>query len=77
MAERSVAESEVIQAISEGPWRPARSGRQRASKWYPFRQTYRGTCHMGQDVQPIFVDEPNRIVVVTVLVYLNQREGPL
>lgn len=35
-----------------------------------------GTFYTGKDVEPVFAEEPDRIVVVTVYVYLNQREEP-
>ena len=33
-----------------------------------------GVIYKGKDARPVFVEEPDRIVVVTVYVYLNQRE---
>jgi hypothetical protein len=74
MAERLAAETEVIQAIRDAEWQPAEKGRQRVNKWYPFRREHEGTYYAGKDVEPIFKEEPDRIVVVTVYVYLNQRE---
>ena len=76
MVERSATDAEVIGAIRDGPWHSARSGRYRTTKWYPFRQTNRGRFYAGKDVQPIFADESDQIVVVTVYVYLNQLEEP-
>jgi hypothetical protein len=32
-----------------------------------------GVLHAGKDVRPVFVDEPERVVVVTLDVYFNQR----
>lgn len=73
LPERLTTETEVIQAIRETAWQPAERGRWRASKWYPFGKEHKGTFYTGKDVQPVFADEPDRIVVVTVYVYLNQR----
>ena len=75
MAERLATETEIIQAIRETTWQPAEKRLYRASKWYPFRQEHKGTFYAGKDVEPVFAEEPYRIVVVTVYVYLNQREG--
>ena len=75
MAERSVEEIEVTETIWEAPRKAARWGRQRATKWYPCQQVYRGTFYTGKDVEPIFVEESDHVVVVTVYVYLNQREA--
>lgn len=74
IVERLTTETEIVEAIRQSPWRPAEEGRQRASKWYPFRREHRGTFYAGKDVEPVFVEAPDRIVVVTVYVYLNQRE---
>lgn len=74
MAERLVAEQEVIETIDRAPWEPARQGRLRATRWYPFGQERRGTVYRGKDVRAVFVEEADRIVVVTVYAYLNQRE---
>ena len=74
MVERLTTETEVIRVIREATWQPADKGRHRASKWYPFGNHHKGTFYRGKDVQPMFADEPDRIVVVTVYVYLNQRE---
>ena len=74
MAERLATEAEVSETIREAPWRSAEKGKRRASKWFPFGGMHRGTFFKGKDVEPVFVDEPDRIVVVTVYVYLNQRE---
>jgi len=40
------------------------------------RQEHEGSLYAGKDVRPIFVDETERVVVVTVYVYLNQRAKP-
>jgi hypothetical protein len=73
MVERLTIESEVIQTIREAAWQAAEMGKQRASKWYPFGKEHKGTFYTGKDVEPIFVEESDRIVVVTVYVFLNQR----
>lgn len=75
ITERLTTEAEVIQTIRDAAWQPADKGRTRASKWYPFRKHHKGTFYAGRDVEPVFKEEPDRIVVVTVYVYLNQREG--
>ena len=74
MVERVVSEQEVVETIQHAPWEPARQGRLRATRWYPFGQEHRGVIYKGKDVRPVFVEEPDRIVVVTGYVYLNQWE---
>lgn len=74
MLERLTTEAEVIQTIRDARWQPAEKGRYRASGWYRFRTEHDGTFYAGKDVVPIFAEEADRIVVVTVYVDLNQRE---
>lgn len=74
MAERLVAEQQGIETIRHAPWEPARQGRLRATRGYPSGQEHRGVTYRGKDVRRVFVEEPDRIVVVTVYLYLNQRE---
>ena len=76
LAERRTSEEEVIQAIRAAPWVRAERHRFAATKWYPFGQEHEGVFYVGKDVRPIFVDETDRIVVVTLYVYFNQRSEP-
>lgn len=73
IVERLTTETEVVQTIQEAAWQPAAQGKQRATKWYPFGKEHKGAFYIGKDVEPIFVEEPDRIVVVTVYTFLNQR----
>ena len=76
LAERGTTEEEVVQAIRGAPWIPTNRGRYAATQWYPFGQDHEGSFYAGKDVRPIFVDEGERIVVVTLYVYFNQRAEP-
>ncbi len=73
IVERLTTESEVIQTIRETTWQAAEMGKQRARKWHPFGKEHKGTFYTGKDVEPVFVEQPDRIVVITVYVYLSQR----
>ena len=73
LAERGTTEEEVVQTIRDAPWILVEPRRYAATKWYPFGQEHDGSFYAGKDVRPIFVDEPERLVVVTVYVYFNQR----
>jgi hypothetical protein len=73
MVERLTTEAEVIETIREASWQPAEKRKQRASKWNQLREMHRATLYVGKDVEPVFSEESDRIVVVTVYVYLNQR----
>ena len=76
LAERGTTEEEVTQAIRDAPWVQTDKGRYAATKWYPFGQEHEGSFYAGKDVRPIFADDAERIVVVTLYVYFNQRVEP-
>jgi hypothetical protein len=76
LAERSTTEEEVIQTIRSAPWIRAEQQRFAATKWYSFGQEHEGVFYVGKDVRPIFVDEADRIVIVTLYVYFNPRSEP-
>ena len=61
--------AEIEEAIRDEPWQPAERGRLECRKDYPFRREWNGTVYAVKQVRPIFVDEPNEIVVVTVYAY--------
>jgi len=48
---------------------PARSNRLEATKDYPFNAEWNGTRYATKRVRPVFVEEPDGIVVVTVYTY--------
>jgi len=76
LAERGTTEQEVIQAIRDQPWIAVDEGRFEVTKWYPFGREHRGQFYAGKDVRPIFVDEADRVVVVTLYASFNQRVKP-
>ena len=66
---RGTTEAEVADAIRTAPWHPAESGRLECRKDFPFDAAWNGRRYATKQVRPIFVEEPNEIVVVTVYVY--------
>ena len=66
---RGVTEGEVVQAIREQTWWPADRGRLQWRKDVAFGREWNGTVYAARQVRPIFVDEANEIVVVTVYAY--------
>ncbi len=66
---RGATEQEVIQAIRTAAWGPAESGRLDCRKDFQFGSTWHGKPYATKQVRPIFVNEPDEIVVVTVYVY--------
>jgi hypothetical protein len=62
-------ESEIADAIRTGNWSPAERGRLECRKDCVFQSTWNGVYYETKQVRPIFVEEPEEIVVVTVYVY--------
>ncbi len=69
MSCRGAGEDEVIEAIRTVPWMPAERGRLECRKDFAYNRTWNGEHYATKQVRPIFVDEPEEIVVVTVYVY--------
>jgi hypothetical protein len=66
---RGTTEAEVIEAILTAPWHAAENGRMECRKDYTFNSVWNRRRYATKQVRPVFVDEPNQIVVVTVYVY--------
>jgi hypothetical protein len=71
---RGATEAEVIDAIRRAPWQPAELNRLECRQTYPFDAEWNGKHYAVKQVRPIFVDEPDEIVVVTVYVYYYSAE---
>ena len=66
---RGAAFEEVAETIRTAPWRPAQGGRLECRKDFSYGREWNGKFYATKQVRPIFVDEPNEILVVTVYVY--------
>ncbi len=66
---RGTTEAEVNDAIRTAAWYPAENGRMECRRDLPFDAIWNGRHYTAKQVRPIFVEEPNEIVVVTVYVY--------
>ena len=51
-----------------------RVGRLECTKSFPFDREWNGKPYATKQVRPIFVDEANEIVVVTVYTYYSRKE---
>jgi hypothetical protein len=69
MRYRGVSEQEVVEAIRTAPWAPAERGRLECRKDFAYGQDWNGRFYATKQVRPIFVEEADEIVVVTVYVY--------
>ncbi|MBI5762704.1 MAG: hypothetical protein HZA51_04180 [Planctomycetes bacterium] len=63
---RGFTPPEVEETIRTTPWTPAELNRLEARKDFPFGRTWNGKVYGTKQVKPVFVDEPDEIVVVTV-----------
>ena len=68
-ASRGFTPGEAEQAIRTRPWGPAERGRLEVRMDFPFAGTWNGRFFQTKQVRPIFVEEPDEIVVVTVYTY--------
>jgi hypothetical protein len=66
---RGASEHEVIEAIRSGDWQPAGSGRFECREDFPFNSVWNKKAYATKRVRPIFVEEADEIVVITVSVY--------
>ena len=68
-AKRGFTVAEVEEAIRTKEWQPAELGRLECSKDFHFGRDWNGKMYGTKQVRPVFVDEPEEIVVVTVYTY--------
>ncbi len=66
---RGTTEAEVVETIRTTPWTAAESGRLECRKEYRFGGMWNARRYATKQVRPIFVEESDEIVVVTVYVY--------
>ena len=69
LVRRGVSEAEVIEAIRSSAWQPAELGRLECRKDFPYEREWNNKLYATKQVQPIFVEEADEIVVVTVYSY--------
>ena len=66
---RGFTVEEVETAIRVAPWEAAAEGRWACKHDFDFQGVWNGKRYRTKRVRPIFVEEPEEIVVVTVYVY--------
>ena len=66
---RGVTEQEVIEAIRMSHWQPADRGRLECRRDYVYGGEWNCRFYATKQVRPIFVEEADEIVVVTVYSY--------
>jgi hypothetical protein len=68
-ASRGFTVAEVEEAIHSCPWGATELGRLDCRKDFPFGKEWNGKFYAMKQVRPVFVDEPNEVVVITVYTY--------
>jgi len=63
---RGATEIEVVETIRTTSWEPAEQGRLEYRKDFAYGQEWNGKFYATKQVRPIFVEEVDEIVVVTV-----------
>ncbi|RKY05676.1 hypothetical protein DRP77_00165 [Candidatus Poribacteria bacterium] len=77
MSLRGATEQEVIETILKGQWLPAKYDRFRSKRRFNFGRPspITGVVYRFKDVEAIFKEEEDQIVVITVKVYYSNEEG--
>lgn len=73
---RGAVEAEVIEAIETETWRPALQGKWQVQKKFDYRKPspVNQQVYQFKTINAIFADDPNAIVVITVIVYYGNQE---
>jgi len=66
---RGTTHAEIEEAIGTAEWSPAELGRLECRKDFPLGSEWHGKVYAVKQVRPIFVEEEDEIVVVTVYTY--------
>ncbi len=72
---RGTTEEEVIETIRTALWQQAELGRLETKKNLVFEKEWNKKYYKIKQVRPIFVEEADEIVVVTVYTYFFEKEG--
>jgi hypothetical protein len=70
-SKRGFTVAEVEEAIQSERWKPAELGRVECRKTFPFGREWNKRIYANKEVRPIFVEEANEIVVVTVYTHYS------
>lgn len=72
---RGTTEDEVLESIRTGQWGPAELNRLESKKNFAFENIWNKKYYKIKQVRPIFVEEDEEIVVITVYTYFFEKEG--
>ena len=66
---RGVSEEEIIETIRTSEWKPAELGRLECKKDFPYGKEWNEIYYNKKQVRPIFVEEEDEIIVITIYTY--------
>jgi len=66
---RGTTEEEIIETIRSSQWEPAELGRLQCKKDFLYEKEWNKMYYNTKQVRPIFVEEKDEIVVITVYTY--------
>ena len=69
LVRRGVLADEVLAAIRTAKWQSAQGNRLECRRDFPFEREWNGKFYQTKQVRPIFVDQADEIVVITVYSY--------
>ena len=71
--DRNTTIEEIEITICKGKWFPAGHGRLTTSMSFKFNKEHYGRLYTSKDVVPVFVEESDRIVIITVYTFFSQK----
>jgi hypothetical protein len=66
---RGTTREEVVETVVSSAWQPAELGRLECKKEYTYEAVWNKKYYRTKQVKPVFVEEENEIVVITVYTY--------
>jgi len=69
LVRRGTSEEEIFMAIRSAEWLPAELGRLACRMDFPYGKEWNGRWYNTKQARPIFVEEEQEIVVITVYTY--------
>ena len=74
MKDRNTNQKEIETAITLSKWKKAEKGRYTCSYCFPFEKEHFNNYYKSKEVVPIFIEEENKIIIITVYTYFSQKE---
>ncbi|MEW6170723.1 MAG: hypothetical protein AB1472_04115 [Candidatus Omnitrophota bacterium] len=66
---RGASEGEIIETIKTSVWQKAELNKLSCFKDFVFENTWNNKFYKVKQIKPIFIEEENQIIVITVYVY--------